>query len=64
MISFRAVDGTTFVDPEAAIHYETRRLASSDARVRRGVGSSDINRRIRENLQELKRWRRGCRPCN
>lgn len=57
MISFRTVDGNNFNCVDDAIAHETQRFESSQARMRRGVGSEMINQSLRENLKQLKHFK-------
>lgn len=57
MISFRTVDGSTFIRIDDAIAYEEKRYRSSLAKRRRGKGSPMVFGAIRDNLKTLKRYK-------
>lgn len=58
MISFRTVDGTTFIRVDDAIAYESARYKSSLAKQRRGKGAKDVFVAIKANLNRLKSYKK------
>lgn len=58
MISFRTVDGTTYNKLDDAIEHEKQCLKLSRDRRRRGTGSEMIYNALRDNLAELRHYKK------